>query len=151
MWTIRTYLLPVIASGIVLIASCKKDDTDPTDPVPVITFESVTPATVQEYTDSLVFTISYADGDGDLGENDADVKNLFLTDVRNQVTYEYRIRQLAPTGANIPIQGNLNIVLDHTAILDGSTSETAAFEIYVVDRAGNVSNTVTSSLVQVVQ
>ena len=35
--------------------------------VPEITFESVVPNLVTEYQDSLYFTLSYRDGNGDLG------------------------------------------------------------------------------------
>jgi hypothetical protein len=131
-----------------MISSCKKDETA-ISAVPEITFVSVTPTAVKEFQDSLIFTISYKDGDGDLGENSPDVKNLFLTDNRIGVTYSYRIQQLAPDGANISIQGNLNTVLKNIAITDSSASQQATFSIYVVDRAGNKSNTVNSSVVNV--
>ena len=150
MWSIKT-LLGVLILLAVGFSGCEKDDNDPTNPIPFIEFMSVSPTTVQEYTDSLVFTISYEDGDGDLGENNADAKNLFVTDTRNQVSYGFRIQQLAPTGANIPIQGNLKVTLDRVAILNGSATELVTFELYVVDRAGNKSNTVVSTQVEVVQ
>lgn len=130
------------------ISSCKK--TEEIGPVPVIEFVSVTPQTVHEYTDSLVFTIKYRDGDGDLGENDPDAENFFLADSRNNVIYKFRIPQLAPDNSSIIIEGNLNVVLANTAIIDGyPTSFT--YSIYVKDRAGNQSNTVTTSSVTVTQ
>ncbi|MGB0918413.1 MAG: hypothetical protein ACPGU4_12545, partial [Flavobacteriales bacterium] len=64
--------------------------------IPEIAFESVVPNTVTEYQDSLYFTISYRDGDGDLGQNNTQEDNLFIEDSRNQVTYGFRIQQLAP-------------------------------------------------------
>ena len=131
-----------------LMASCKKDQTV-ISAVPEITFLTVAPTTVIEFQDSLVFTISYNDGDGDLGENSADVKNLFLTDNRIGITYTYRIRQLAPDGANIAIQGNLNTVLKNIAVTDSSAQQQATFSIYVVDRAGNKSNTVNSPVITI--
>ena len=131
-----------------LMASCKKEQTV-ISAVPEITFLTVAPTTVIEFQDSLVFTISYNDGDGDLGENSADVKNLFLTDKRIGITYTYRIRQLAPDGANIAIQGNLNTVLKNIAVTDSSAQQQATFSIYVVDRAGNKSNTVNSPVITI--
>ena len=131
-----------------LMASCKKDQTV-ISAVPEIAFLTVAPTTVIEFQDSLVFTISYNDGDGDLGENSADVKNLFLTDNRIGITYTYRIRQLAPDGANIAIQGNLNTVLKNIAVTDSSAQQQATFSIYVVDRAGNKSNTVNSPVITI--
>ena len=124
--------------------SCKKDDEKSDNPVPVIEFKNVSPATVKEFTDSLVFTIHYKDGDGDLGENNADVKNLFLTDNRIGIKYEYRIQQLAPDNSAIAISGDLKIVLKNVSVTDSSSQQNASFSVYLVDRAGHSSNTVTS-------
>ncbi|MCE9539881.1 MAG: hypothetical protein K8R85_11780, partial [Bacteroidetes bacterium] len=90
-----------------LISSCKKDDSIEISTTPAIEFISITPSTAVEYLDKITITISYKDGDGDLGENSPDVKNLFLTDTRNNVTYQYRVSQLAPSGAATAIQGTL--------------------------------------------
>jgi hypothetical protein len=117
--------------------------------VPEISFESVVPNVVTEYQDSLYFTISYRDGDGDLGENNTDDNNLFIQDSRNQVSYGFRIQQLAPDNAEISIQGNINATLPNTAIVDGGTSESITYTIWVVDRAGNESNKVSSNTVTV--
>jgi hypothetical protein len=117
--------------------------------VPEIAFESVMPNVVTEYQDSLYFTISYRDGDGDLGQNNTDDNNLFIQDSRNQVIYGFRIQQLAPDNAEISIQGNINVTLANTAIINGGASESVSYTIWVVDRAGNESNRVNSSTVTV--
>ena len=117
--------------------------------IPEISFESVIPSVVTEYQDSLYFTISYRDGDGDLGQNNTDDNNLFIQDSRNDVVYGFRIQQLAPNNADIAIQGNINITLANTAIINGGTSESVNYSIWVVDRAGHESNRVNSSTVTV--
>ena len=122
---------------------CSSDE--PVSEVPYLEFISVNPQQVQAFEDNLIFTIFYQDGNGDLGENSPDIKNLFLKDNRNDIVYEYRIEQLAPDDVNISIQGKLNIELSGTGITDGSAEQSATFDIYVVDRAGNNSNTITSS------
>jgi hypothetical protein len=133
-----------------VIFSCKKDP-ELISSTPEITFVSLTPATVKEYKDSMVFTISYRDGDGDLGENNAAAENLFLTDTRNNVTYKFRIPQLAPDASSIAIQGKLDVILNNTGITDGSASQTFTYNMYVKDRSGKQSNTVTTSAVTVIQ
>ncbi len=138
----------IVLIAITTLASCGKGDEAPR-PVPVIKFVSVSPATVTQYADSLTFTIEYTDGDGDLGSNDPDVKNLFLTDSRNGVQYEFRVKQLAPNNSNIAITGNLTVVLDQVGIIGMGAAETATYSIYVTDRAGNVSNTVITSEVTI--
>ena len=142
----RLYLLVLISF---LLSSCKKDDSSEMSAVPEIEMVSVAPLQPKEYSDSIVFTIHYKDGDGDLGENDPDVKNLFLTDNRIGITHQYRIQQLAPSGSTIAIEGNLNVVLNNLVITDSSSTQNANFSIYVKDRAGNKSNTVTTSTVTI--
>jgi len=128
--------------------SCKKDKKE-YDATPQIEFVSLTPSTVFQNKDSITFTIKYSDGDGDLGENTPDVKNLFLTDNRIHIPYSYRVGMLAPSGSSIPIQGTLNVVLKNTSLTDSTNQQTTTFSIYVVDRAGNQSNSVTSSVVTI--
>lgn len=135
---------------IITFSSCQKDPPA-ISTTPSITFVSVTPTSVTQFKDSITFTISYQDGDGDLGQNDPNVYNLFLTDNRINITYPFRIQQLAPDNANIAIEGNLNIVLPNAGITDGSTSQTATYSIYIVDRAGHQSNTVTSPTITINQ
>lgn len=131
----------------VALAACGKEES--ISEVPQIDFVSISPTQAQAFEDNIIFTIFYQDGDGDLGENSPDVKNLFLKDNRNNIVYEYRIEQLAPDDANISIQGELNIELNGTGITDGSQQQSATFDIYVVDRAENKSNTITSSSITI--
>ncbi len=138
-----------IAIFFVVISSCKKDEKIEISNTPVIEFTSITPATAIEYQDKITITISYKDGDGDLGENSPDVKNLFLTDTRNSVTYQYRISQLAPATGTFAIQGKLTVELKNTAITNGASSQAVSFTAYVKDRAGNQSNTITTSAITV--
>lgn len=130
------------------IFSCKKGEEALSD-VPSIQFVSVTPETATQFSDSLTFVIGYEDGNGDLGSNDPDVKNLFLTDSRNNVTYQFRIKELSPANSDIAIKGNLSVVLDNVGLTNGTAAETATFSLYVVDRVGNQSNTVESTLVTI--
>lgn len=134
-----------------ILFACKEDEPLISN-IPEISFVSVTPTTVKEYQDSIVFTISYEDGDGDLGENNPDIVNLFLTDNRINITYPYRISQLTPDGSTIAIQGNLSIILMNTGIIDSALSQEAAtYSIYLKDRAGHNSNTITSSVITIVE
>lgn len=135
-----------------LLSSCEKDEPIP-DPVvysdvPEITFLSVSSTNVSA-TDPLTFRISYTDGDGDLGENTNGIYNLFLTDNRFGTPYKYRVKQLSPT-TSIVIKGTIEIELI-SAKLTGPPPQSAVFSIYVVDRAGHASNTVTSPTVTVQQ
>jgi len=139
-------LIPFIVI-ILLATGCTKDE--PISDVPEISFLSATPQTLTAFADSLTVTISYRDGDGDLGENDTDDNNLFMEDSRNEVVYGFRIRQLAPDNATIAIQGNLHIAVPNVPIIGSGNTESFTYTIHVTDRAGNESNRVTSTVITV--
>ncbi len=151
--TIKIKKIGIIFFLICAIFSCKKKAAE--EPAPKenlsIEFVSISPSSAKEYSDSIAITFSYDDLDGDLGQNDPNVTNLFVTDSRNSVEYQYRISQLAPSGSNIHIKGKLNVVIKNTAITNGSTSQSVSYSVYCKDRAGNRSNTITSSSITVVK
>lgn len=130
-----------------IFSSCKKKEEQTN--VPEIEFVSITPSTAVEYVNAITIAFSYDDLDGDLGENDPNVHNLFITDSRNSVIYNYRISQLAPDGSSIHIKGNLNAIIKNTAITDNSSSQSVTYSLYIKDRAGNTSNTITTSAITV--
>lgn len=136
---------------ITLFTACKKDANEFSE-VPEIEFVSISPTVVDQYTDPVTITLRYKDGDGDLGENDADVRNCFITDNRIGIRYEYRIRQLAPDGASVPIQGTLDVQLGGQGITDtAATSQPASFTVVVRDRAGHESNAVSTGSITIVR
>ena len=125
---------------IILFFACEKEGI--VSAFPEIEFVSITPTTVQEFSEEINITISYLDANGDLGENNPDVKNMFVKDSRNGIEYEYRIPQLSPDNSVIQIAGNLEIIINGTGIVGGGISEKVSFEVYVVDREGNKSNVI---------
>ena len=135
--------------AIVFLFSCEKEQV--ISDTPIIEFKSVSPATVQEYSDDIIITISYSDGDGDLGENNPDIHNLFLEDNRNGIVYQFRIPHLAPDNNSIAIEGDFNITINGSGITDESSSQQVNYAIYVTDRAGNKSNTIITSSITIQQ
>lgn len=129
--------------------SCKKKEE--LTNAPVIEFTGITPSTATEYVHSITISFTYEDLNGDIGENDASATNLFITDSRNGVTYNYRIKELSPPGSDIHIKGTLNAILKNTAITDGSSSQSVTYSVYITDRAGNSSNTISTSAITVVK
>jgi hypothetical protein len=135
--------------AIVLLFSCEKEQV--ISDTPIIEFKSISPATVQEYSDDIIIIISYSDGDGDLGENNPDIHNLFLEDNRNGIVYQFRIPHLAPDNNSIAIEGDFNITINGSGITDESSSQQVNYSIYVKDRVGNKSNTITTSNITIHQ
>ena len=133
---------------IVLLFSCEKEQV--ISDTPIIEFKSIFPTTVQEYSDDIIITISYSDGNGDLGENDPDIHNLCVEDNRNGIVYQFRIPHLAPDNNSIAIEGDFNITINGSGITDTSlSSQQVNYSIYVTDRAENKSNTITTSFITI--
>jgi len=146
---LKKYIAIICVSGI-LWSSCKKDEPVEYSTTPQLTFVSISPTTVTEFEDSITIVISYVDGDGDLGENNAGVNNLFVIDQRDtSITYPFRVQQLAPDNSAITIRGKLNVVLKNTGITNGSIQQTVTYQVYMYDRAGHQSNTITTTAVTV--
>lgn len=131
--------------AVFLIFSCKKEKSIS----PFLVFESISPSSVQEYTDDIIIVISYSDVDGDLGESDPDIYNLFVEDSRNGIQYQFRIPHLAPDNNSIAIEGNFNISINGSGITNESSSQQVNYNIYVTDRAENKSNTITTSFITI--
>ncbi len=131
------------------LTSCKEDGGEIFSPVPEIELISVGPMQVIAFRDSIVFEVSYTDGDGDLGSMTEN--NLFILDDRIQLTHGFRVQEIVPNGERVPITGSLRIILPNTIITDGSASEKVIFSLYMVDQAGHESNRVFSPEIRVIE
>ena len=109
-------------------------------------------------TDSIFISISFTDGDGDIGGiTETQNQNIFIVDNRTGESYDrFRIPEIPEQGANNGISGEIRLRLFTTCCLfpdniipaceaprEFPTNE-LLLDIYIVDRAGNKSNTVTS-------
>jgi hypothetical protein len=143
----RVLYIACLAIFLLMLNSCKKEEQPTISEAPSITLLSVSSTTVQEFQDSLVFSISYTDGDGDLGVDDADSTVIELIDNRDpaNLVFGYHLSPRAPAGSSLIVQGELQIVLDNVIILNSSAnSETTTFDIRIKDRAQQWSNVVTT-------
>ena len=141
---------------ILVLFACKKEDTPAPasytamSDTPVIQLITVIPTMVNQFKDSIVFTIGYKDGDGDIGFKNADSLALYLIDSRMNITEKYHIPPLTPDSTKVNIQGTLRIVLDHTALLnDSSKAETTTYTIKLKDRANHWSNSIVSKTISI--
>lgn len=138
-----------IALTILVFTSCKKQKDNEPSPVvsdtPEITSLSLSSTSINQFND-LVFNINYIDGNGDLGTDDADVNSIFITDKRdNTIVHKFHLQPLAPSGQSVAIQGTLKVTLQNVILLSqANNSETAQFDVKIIDRAGNNSNIVTT-------
>lgn len=106
-------------------------------------------------TDSIQVTFSFTDGDGDLGDQDS--LNIFIRDNRDQfITSKYRLPELPPEGAQRGVRGEITLTIYTTCCIfpDGTPpceaslqypTDTLRYDIYIRDRAGNISNTISTN------
>lgn len=134
---------------ILITVACEEPTPITFDENPTIVIEAITPTTVKEFSEPITITIAYKDGNGDLGFEDPDKAVVYIKDARLLATDTYHLSPRAPLNSNIPIEGIFSIALKNTFILGNANQETTNYEIYLVDRAGNQSNTVTTQMITI--
>ena len=136
------------------LLACTKPPNYPVQPV--IEFKSLSRNSLPQgnlNTDSLTITFTYTDGDGDLGDmnNQASVYSTALRTGFEASTFS--IPFVPVQGAGNGISGEISIQAFTACCIhpernqicmpfDDYPIDTLQFEIYIVDRAGNKSNTI---------
>jgi hypothetical protein len=132
-------LVKLVFIGIALMCYACGEEVPLPDTVPVIQVMTLSETDVKEFENEIVMTISYEDGDGDLGEENPDTPVLFVKDSRLNEADEYHVKPLAPVDSEIPIQGTLEITLTPLFLLGNGNTETVNLSVRIRDRAGNLS------------
>lgn len=135
----KLYFL-IIAFTILICSSCQNEADPPFSIVPEIKLLNVSHDTIVEYQDVLVLTVEYKDGDGDIGFLDPDVNAIFVRDARLENFDGFYIGPVTPIGANVPIQGQVDIEFPSVFLFGSRETETTRFYIKLLDRAGQESN-----------
>lgn len=130
--------------------------------VPEITFLSFSKTEMNQNslnTDSLFLTFSFKDGDGDLGVEGSVSETIIVKDNRTGETFDrFKLPEIPPVGAQNGIEGEITLkVFTTCCIFPDSTPPCLAppdfptndlnFDIYMVDAAGNMSNTITTDFI----
>jgi len=127
---------------------------------PIISFKSMSKNTMRQGSligpgaDSLLMTISFTDGDGDLGDegNLNPVSNIYLIDERiNDTLLPQTIPFIPIQGAGNGISGDMSFVVFPSCcihlgqaceVFEDHPVDTVLYSIVIQDRAGNFSNRV---------
>lgn len=135
-------ILTIILTFVLFIPlnSCKEVVNTTGNPIPRIAFVKIEPSEVKQFTDSLKITFSYEDGDGDLGNDNADINSLEVQDERLAKADYYYVPPMAPVDAKIRIKGQMTMNLRNVFLLGTGNLETTTFTVRIQDRAGNWSN-----------
>ena len=105
--------------------------------------------------DSIFIYLKFTDGDGDLGFESTDsLPNLFVIDSRtDNIAESIKIPKLPDTGTGNGVSGEIELKLYTTcclfennippcSVIDNILYDTLYYKIYLIDRAGNSSDTV---------
>ena len=142
-----------------LVSACTNSPDFPIEPK--IEFVGASKASMIQNslnTDSIFITISFTDGDGDIGGvTELNRQNLFITDNRTGESYDrFRIPEIPEQGATNGISGEITIRLFTTCCLFPDNippceapiaypTNELTLDIEMIDRAGNRSNTITTA------
>jgi hypothetical protein len=103
----------------------------------------------KQFSDTVVITLKYKDGDGDLGFESADSLSVEVKDMRFEKPDYYHLRPLAPLDKKIAITGEIRIALKNVFLLGSSSQENTQFSIRIKDRAQHWSNRLTTKSVTI--
>ena len=142
-------IAPILFIISIMIGSCTKYEEVSEDEKPSITYTTITPMNIKEFKDSVQITIKYKDGNGDLGDENPDVLNIYVKDNRLDKADFYHLHALSPPGKSIAIEGTLNIKLKNTFLIGSGNSETTSYEVKIKDRAGNWTNSIITEMVTI--
>ena len=142
--------------SLLLIFACNNDPGFSDEPT--LTFVDIQPRFPRQFRDTINITVSFTDGDGDLGDDNNEVKNIFVIDNRSWLTEEqsqlfFTVPNLTPNTKNPAIQGTITVQIPPTIIRPGMglTEEATTFDVFVIDRSDNESNRVTTDSITVVE
>ncbi len=158
-WSRMAKLVALLAVLVLLLAGCLKTKDLPVEP-------SIAIKSVEQVTDTLILTISFTDGDGDIGLAEDQVEppfnvgsyyynNLFydpewlvngVWTTLDQPAY-YRVKVITPEGQNKALDGEIAITLAASffPLPPVVTGDTIRFKVKLVDRALHESNVVTTA------
>jgi hypothetical protein len=149
----RLITLVLAALSVSLIACLRPPDYSV---VPEISFEKMTKTFMSQdqfNTDSILVTINFTDGDGDIGNEDGEF-DMFIRDTRDSfMPPGFRLPKVPEQGVGNGISGEISFVLYTTCCFfpDGSDpcsvntqfpEDTVSYLIYIKDRAGHQSNVI---------
>ena len=132
----------------VLLFSCKKEEE--ADPIPEITFKSISSTTVLNFENNLEIQIDYVDETGDIGYQDPDTYSLRIKDSRLSDFDWYHIPPLTPNNEELKIEGSFTVSLSSLFLLGSADQESTVLTLQLKDRAGNWSNVIQTPTILIV-
>jgi hypothetical protein len=155
-----------VAALLVMVAAvgmgCLKTEKFPAEPL-------ISDPRIERRSDSLLVTVHFTDGDGDVGLADSDTlppfnsssyyyNNVFYLPEKlvngvwtpQNLPFQYRVKVLTPSGQNKALEGEIGITLRNAFFLIPPlfAGDTVRFTVKIVDRALHESNVLTTPSVK---
>jgi hypothetical protein len=124
--------------------------------VPAIEFGSFNKTNITIGTDSLILKIKFTDGDGDIGFNQGEYasndSSILITEVRRGIAdyiHTYNPPHIPEKGSFKQISGTIRINMWYISSCrpDHATADTVLYKVRLIDRAGHISNSITTPTV----
>ncbi len=139
------------------VTACTKEPDFP--PEPEISFERIDSNVIRQAVDSAFVVINFMDGDGDIGSSEND-RNIFLIDTRSSQgndTIRRSMPQVPNFGNDSGISGEIRLPVSTCCTPPPGAAgclpvsdafpefqrDTVIYQVFITDRAGNQSNTIT--------
>jgi hypothetical protein len=143
----RTLVLFALAAA--LFIACKKEEVGAA--VPEIALIDASPLQVVQFGQRVKVRFSFKDADGDLGHADPDIATLEVKEARLDTPDMYHVPPIAPEGAEVSVQGELEVELNALFLLGNGSTETTTYTLRIRDRAGNWSNAITTPTITIAE
>lgn len=150
---LKTKISLIIGSAFALGGCIKDNDFNVIPELEFVSFEVYKDNALN--TDSAKFIFSFKDGDGDIGSSDSSNFNCFLVyeekngdsitlfpEISNR---EYSLPSLTPNATDKNIEGEVSLILKPAPIYNVLTDSVYRYSCFLIDRAGNISNTVSTN------
>lgn len=127
---------------VLFLYSCSEKSDLPFSAVPEIKINAINSTSIKQFEDSLIISLAYQDGDGNIGFEESDSFALIIRDIRLATDDKFHISPLAPIGESIAIKGVIRVPIGKLFLFGTSNTESTRFRLRLKDRAGNWSNEV---------
>ena len=159
----KLIILLLLLSSLIFLVKCTVSPDFPIEPV--LTYKGMSKNSIEQgslNSDSMYIFLHYTDGDGDIGlETEDTTQNLFLIDSRTGFRSDaFKIPLVQTAGTGNGISGDIELKIYTTcclfennippcSVIDGIDFDTLYYRIYLLDNAGNSSDTINTEPIYV--
>jgi hypothetical protein len=136
-------LITILFGTFFLVCSCSKPPQFSN--VPEITFKQFSKPLVMQGSNPFTFTLTFKDGDGDLGRSENDtIFDIFFTDSRTNFLFKEKMPLINSSTRKTPVTGEIVVTVPAIFCTGVNMFDTLNYTVFIKDRANNTSNVLTT-------